>query len=176
MPDKTSFVSAEKVSVAPPRCLAPFQSPSNRYDKNGPIVSPLLSIFRRKFSRKKPPFTNRDRNKALWDIFAKGSAFSAKAACPFPPSGSLGNRSKTLSIHMTKTSHLSDQFGGFCERNFPRRKTPLTMHDKNEPIVERFDKGCVKTTKQQEFLPAAGHKNRADAIASTLRLFKTYLL
>jgi len=144
------------------------KDPSNRYDKNGPIVSPLLSISRRKFSCKKTPFTNRDRNKALLDIFGKGSAFSAKAACPFPPSGSLGNRSKALSIHMTKTSHLSDQFGGFCERNFPRRKTPLTMHDKNEPIVERFDKGSAKTTKQQAFLPAAGHKNRADAIASTL--------
>jgi len=50
------------------------------------------------------------------------------------------------------------------------------MHDKKEPIVERFDKGSVKTTKQQAFLPAAGYKNRADAIASTLRLFKTYLL
>ena len=125
VPDKTSFVSAEKVSVAPPRCLTPFQSPSNRYDKNGPIVSPLLSISWRNFSRKKTPFTNRDRNKALLDIFGKGSAFSAKAACPLPPSGSLGNHSKTLSIHMTKTSHLSDQFGGFCERNFSRRNTPL---------------------------------------------------
>jgi len=42
--------------------------------------------------------------------------------------------------------------------------------------LDIFSKGSAKTTKQQEFLPAAEHKNRADAIASTLRLFKTYLL
>ena len=41
---KRSVLSAEEVSVDTAKMIAFFQSPSNRYDKNGPIVSPLLSI------------------------------------------------------------------------------------------------------------------------------------
>lgn len=123
-PAKEVFFQQKKSALTPPRWLTPFQCPSNRYDKNGPFVSPLLSIYWRKFSRKKTPFTNRDRNKALWDIFAKGSAFSAKLPVHFLLPGHLATVQKPFQYIWQKQAICQINSEAFVKEISPKKDSP----------------------------------------------------
>ena len=139
----TSFV--ERMSLSLLFCLSPwlFQSlvALKLCSCQGAAALPESGQRRGDLPLKKDPSTNRDRNKALLDIFSKGSAFSAKAACPFPPSGSSATFPKEIfpeeklpSLCMTKMSQSWNGLTKVVPKRQNSRRFFLLPDTKTEPM------------------------------------------